>query len=63
MSLQLESRHFFREGDTVRHYRGATGRVVEAMALYAVVRWEDGPEEEVEQLDPAVTVIERAERG
>jgi hypothetical protein len=32
------------------------------MALYAVVRWEDGREEEVDQLDPWITVIERASR-
>ena len=27
------------------------------MALYAVIRWDDGRGEEVEQLDPRITVI------
>lgn len=62
MSVQLESRHFFMARDTVRNAAGVVGEVVEAMALYAVVRWEDGREEEVDQLDPWITVIERASR-
>ena len=62
MSTQLESRHFLKPGDAVQHLRGHTGTVVEAFALYAVVRWEDGREEEVEQLDPRVFVTERAAR-
>lgn len=60
MSLQLESHHFFRSGDEVRHRSGAQGRVVDALALYAVVRWSDGRQEEVDQLDPAIVVVERA---
>ena len=60
--MQLESAHFLREGDTVRHDAGRTGTVLEARALYAVVRWDDGAEEEMEQLDPRVTVLERAAR-
>ncbi|HLL47288.1 MAG TPA: hypothetical protein VK399_11305 [Longimicrobiaceae bacterium] len=62
MSVQLESRHYFMARDTVQNAAGVLGEVVEAMALYAVVRWEDGREEEVDQLDPWITVIERASR-
>lgn len=62
MSVQLESRHFYMARDTVQNAAGVVGEVVEAMALYAVVRWEDGREEEVDQLDPWITVIERASR-
>jgi hypothetical protein len=62
MSVQLESRHFFMPRDVVRTLSGVVGEVVEAMALYAVVRWEDGREEEVDQLDPHITVVERASR-
>jgi hypothetical protein len=60
VSIQLESRHFLQTGDLVQHVGGRTGSVVEARALYARVRWEDGSEEEVDQLDPAVSVVERA---
>lgn len=61
--MQLESAHFLRSGDLVRHDGGRTGSVVEAMALYARVRWDDdGAEEEVDQLDPMITVMERATR-
>ena len=62
MSTQLESRHFLHTGDVVQRQDGATGRVVEGLALYAVVRWDDGKEEEVDQLDPRVSVTERAAR-
>lgn len=60
MSIQLESRHFFRRGDVVRHLSGRTGEVTDSMALYATIRWDDGLHEEVEQLDRAVVVMERA---
>lgn len=60
--MQLESAHYLRRGDLVRHAAGREGNVVEAMALFAVVRWDDGSQEEVEQLDPAVVVTERAGR-
>lgn len=53
----LPSRHFFQLGDTVQHRDGALGTVEESMALYAVIRWDDGQREEVEQLDPLITVI------
>ena len=62
MSTQLESRHFYKTGDTVQHVGGATGTVAEGRALYAVIRWEDGRQEEVDQLDPAISVLERAAR-
>ncbi|MBV9774159.1 MAG: hypothetical protein JO040_09435 [Gemmatimonadetes bacterium] len=62
MSVQLESRHFFMARDVVQHLTGKTGEVQEALALYAVIRWEDGREEEVDQLDSRITVIERAAR-
>jgi hypothetical protein len=61
--MQLESAHYLRTGDLVRHEGGYTGSVVEALALYARVRWdEDEREEEVDQLDPRITVTERATR-
>lgn len=62
MSVQLESRHFFMARDVVQSLAGTVGEVLEAMALYAVVRWEDGREEEVDQLDSRIVVIERASR-
>lgn len=62
MSVQLESRHFFLARDVVQHFTGLTGEVRESLALYAVIRWEDGREEEVDQLDPRITVVERAAR-
>lgn len=62
MSVQLESRHFFKAGDVVQHVSGRTGKVLDALALYARVRWDDGREEEVDQLDPAIEVLERAGR-
>ena len=62
MSTQQESRHFLKTGDAVQHVDGRVGTVGEAFALYAVVRWEDGREEEVDQLDPRVFVTERAAR-
>jgi hypothetical protein len=62
VSTQLESRHFFRTGDTVQHLAGGEGLVVEAFALWAVVRWDDGRQVEVDQLDPAISVLERASR-
>lgn len=61
--MQLESAHYMRTGDLVRHDGGRTGTVVEALALYARVRWdEEVGEEEVDQLDPRITVTERATR-
>lgn len=60
--MQLESAHFLRRGDLVRHADGREGSVVDAMALYAVVRWDDGTQDEVEQLDPRILVTERASR-
>jgi hypothetical protein len=60
--MQLESAHFLRRGDLVRHAAGREGIVVDAMALYAVVRWDDGTQDEVEQLDPLILVTERASR-
>lgn len=59
--MQLESVHFMRTGDLVRHDDGRMGTVAEALALYARVRWDDGAaEEEADQLDPRITVVERA---
>ena len=60
--MQLESAHFMRTGDEVRHADGRSGRVVQSLTLWAVVAWEEGGEQEVEQLDPRVTVTERATR-
>jgi hypothetical protein len=61
VTSNLESRHFYLSGDLVQRLDGQQGRVVESLALWAVVRWEDGREEEVDQLNPAVWVTERAE--
>jgi hypothetical protein len=63
VSHQLESVHFLRAGDEVRHQDGRTGHVQEALTLYAVVRWDDGGQDEVDQLDPRVSVTERASSG
>lgn len=62
VSIQSESRHFLKAGDQVEHVAGRAGTVVEAYTLYAVVRWDDGGQEEIDQLDPAVAVTERATR-
>jgi hypothetical protein len=61
VSIQLESRHFFRVRDRVQHRDGQLGTVVEGHALYATVAWSDGRQEEVDQFDPTVCVVERAE--
>lgn len=60
MSGQLESQHFFREGDTVRSLDGRVGRVDDSFALYATIAWDDGTRAEVDQFEPGVVVIERA---
>ncbi|HET7463933.1 MAG TPA: hypothetical protein VFJ82_21940 [Longimicrobium sp.] len=60
MSIQSESRHFLKAGDLVEHVAGRAGTVLESYALYALVRWDDGAQEEIDQLDPAVSVTERA---
>jgi hypothetical protein len=61
VSLQMESRHFLKVNDTVQHVGGIEGWVVDAFSLYATVQWNDGRREEVDQFDPRVEVIERAE--
>ena len=61
VSRQLESRHFYRMRDTVQHLDGQVGTVVDGFALYATVAWSDGRIEEVDQFDPFVFVVERAE--
>lgn len=61
MSLQLESRHFFRTRDRVQREDGTYGTVIDSLALYATVEWEDGRRQEVDQFDPRVVVMERAE--
>lgn len=58
----MESRHFLKSGDAVEHVDGRPGTVTDSFALYAVVRWDDGREEEVDQLDPRVSVTLRAEK-
>jgi hypothetical protein len=63
VSHQLESVHFLRTGDEVRHDDGRIGRVADAMTLYAMVDWDGGRREEVEQLDPRIVVVERASAG
>jgi len=60
MSSQLESHHFFRIGDEIRALDGRLGSVEQAFSLYAVVRWDDGHSEEIDQFDWRVTVVRRA---
>lgn len=60
MSNQLESSHFFRDGDLVAALDGTRGRVVEEWSLYALIEWGGGEREEVHQFDPRVSVVERA---
>jgi hypothetical protein len=62
VSTQLESRHFYRSGDVVERLNGALGTVVESYALWAVISWEGGAQEEVDQLDPTISVLERASK-
>jgi len=61
VSSGLESRHFYMTGDLVQRDDGLAGQVLEGMALWAMIRWEDGREEELDQLDHRVWVTERAE--
>ncbi len=63
VSGQLESRHFFRDRDTVEHVDGLEGTVLSGHSLFATIAWRDGRCEEVEQFDPLVVVVERAETG
>lgn len=60
MGGQIESNHFFRFGDTIRGSDGQVGVVIEEWSLYAIVEWRDGRREEIDQLDPEVTVVDRA---
>ena len=60
MSGQLESQHFFRIGDLVRAISGRTGYVESAATLYAIIVWEDGMREEIDQFNREVMVVERA---
>jgi hypothetical protein len=62
VSTQLESRHFYKMHDVVERLDGVAGTVTESFALWAVIRWEDGTQAEVDQLDPTITVLERATR-
>lgn len=48
------SPHSFAREDMVVDVHGIRGIVREASNLYALVRWEDGREEEIEQGDPRV---------
>jgi hypothetical protein len=61
LSGQLESRHFFRENDKVQRRDGLFGTVSDSRPLFAIILWDDGTKDEVDQFDPAVVVIERAE--
>jgi hypothetical protein len=45
----------------VQDRNGRTGTVVEVQSLYATVAWEDGAREEIDQFDPRVLVIQRAD--
>jgi hypothetical protein len=53
--------HSYAERDMVVNRDGLRGIVADASALYVLIRWEDGREEEVEQGEPSVTAV--AEEG
>lgn len=61
MSGQLESHHFYRAGDVVQSLDGRTGVVVDAWTHFAAIEWSDGRREELDQFDPSVFVVQRAE--
>jgi hypothetical protein len=61
LSGQLESPHFFRTGDTVRSVDGRVGTVDDASTLFATIRWELDGRQEVDQFDPSIVVLQRAE--
>jgi hypothetical protein len=61
VSTELESRHFFQAKDIVQNRDGRLGTVTRAESLYAVVMWEDGGREELDQFDPRVMVVQRGE--
>jgi hypothetical protein len=61
VSGQLESHHFFRTGDTVRALDGRMGSITEGRALYAVIEWDDTSVQEIDQFDPSILVVQRAE--
>jgi len=63
LSEQLESIHYFRDGDFVRALDGRAGLVRVAVTLFAIIGWDAGYEEEVDQFDPGITVIRRAGEG
>lgn len=63
MTGQLESKHFFRIGDSVRSAEGHFGLVIESSTLYAVIEWDFAAREEIDQFDPRVVVVERLENG
>lgn len=58
---QLDSPHFFRAGDVVQRTDGLGGRIAASRALYAEVIWDDGRHQEVDQFDPDLFVVSRAQ--
>lgn len=54
-----EGVHLFDRGDLVTDMGGVRGAVTEASALYAVIHWEDGREEEIDQGEPRIWVERR----
>lgn len=55
--ISTGSPHSFEEGWLVVDPNGLRGAVHQASALYAIIHWEDGREEEIEQNDPRFTAI------
>jgi hypothetical protein len=47
--------------DVVQNRDGRLGTVTQAESLYALVVWEDGGREELDQFDPRVMVVQRGE--
>jgi hypothetical protein len=60
VTAQIESVHYYRSGDTVRRRDGRSGVVTEGRTLYAIVTWDDGASEEVNQFDPSIAVETRS---
>lgn len=51
----MSSIHSFREAAVITDMNGLRGVVASATALYALIHWEDGREEEIDQFDPRFT--------
>lgn len=48
--------HIFQPGDYVIHNKGHVGSVIWRSALTAIIHWQDGSHQLVEQFDPCIWV-------